>query len=210
MDIRLRTLTVASIAIAALGLTFVTTPVQPAEKAKERPKDARHCVTDLSKPDIPPTCYDTFTAAIAAATGGEINDAPANSRVAMNDQRLLARMNATDGMKTGDKKNTAAIEPRSHDHWLLIGTIFYQSNFEGRTMSYTAPRACDDALTPERNVAYVGDYWNDDFESIKGFNNCAMKVWEHRDFKGASTDRFWFSKRDLGVLNNEGSSLEFT
>ena len=35
-----------------------------------------------------------------------------------------------------------------------------------------------------------------------------MKVWEHRDFQGASTPWFW-EMSWLGVLQDEGSSLQF-
>lgn len=222
MDFRLRTFALAFIAIAALGLVSSAT-AEKGEKGENgrhaaNAKNNRHCVTDLSKPDTPPTCYDTFTAAIAAATGGQITDAPADSRVAMNDQRLLARMNATDGKKSpalnasGDKKS-AAITPTAHvsGH---IGTIFYDDGFRGSSLNYIGSHGCDDDVhenpfDAEFRKAYVGDDWNDDFESIKGFNNCGMKVWEHRDFRGVTTNGFFFSLSDLGVLNDEGSSLAF-
>lgn len=220
MDVRRRTLTIASIAIAALGLASVVTPVRPAEKGEHgrhaaNAKKNRHCVTDLSKSDTPPTCYDTFTAAIAAATGGQITDAPADSRAAMNDQRLMARMNATGGKKglaaSGDKKSPA-ITPTAHvsGH---IGTIFYDDQFGGSSNNYIGSHGCDDDLhenpfDAEFRKAYVGDDWNDDFESIRGFNNCWMRVWEHRDFGGVSTQ--WAPElSDLGVLNDEGSALAF-
>jgi hypothetical protein len=209
MHFRLRTLTLASIAIAALGLASSATPVQPAEKGEHGRHAAnanknRHCVTNLSKPDSPTTCYDTFTAAIAAATGGRITDAPADSRVAMNDQRLLARLNAT-----GDKKNAAAIQGGPD---VLVGIIYYDDGFGGPSQSWLG-RSCDDIThedpqNAENRLAYVGDDWNDDFEAFRGFSNCWVRVWEHRDFKGASTPWAPFLS-DLGVLNDEGSALAF-
>ena len=153
MHFRLRTLTLASIAIVALGLassaaaqttttitttTTTTTTTTPTTAAKtgKRAKIAKktgHCVRSVTKPDTPTTCYDTFTAAIAAATGGQITDAPADSRVAMNDQRLLARLNAGTGKKSGDKKSAAPTPAAGAS--LPIGTIFYYSEFE-RTLPH--------------------------------------------------------------------------
>ncbi len=36
------------------------------------------------------------------------------------------------------------------------------------------------------NRAYVGDSWNDEISSIACSYGCALRVWEHRDFKGAA------------------------
>jgi hypothetical protein len=159
----------------------------------------------LSKSDTPATCYDTFTAAIAAATGGRITDAPADSRVAMNDERFVARVygDKKKEPQTGDEKKEA-IQPRIHG---IIGTIFYQSDFDSSSATWSA-ESCDDSGSIDWEVEYVGDDWNDNFESARGGNNCQMKVWEHRNFQGASTQWFW-AMAWLGVLQDEGSSLQF-
>ena len=150
-------------------------------------------------PPTPTTCYDTFTAAIAAATGGQITDAPANSRVAMNDQRLLARLNAS-----GDKKSTAAIQEN-----VPVGIIFYEAAFQGPSVSFLEEPATTYCTrtpkTPDTELPYVGDYWNDNFSSFIAFNNCWGKVWEHRDFGGVSTP--W--ARRMGDIGIEGSALAF-
>ncbi|MBR1276101.1 hypothetical protein [Bradyrhizobium sp. AUGA SZCCT0283] len=211
MHYQLRTLALASIAV--IGLASVATPAHPREKVGRHAVNAnknRHCVTDLSKPDT--TCYDTFTAAIAAATRGRVTDAPADSRVAMKDERFMARVYNTGdkNIQTGDKKK-ADIQPRVFG---VIGTIFYQSDFDGSSHSWSE-QTCDDQTDPatgqehiDWRVAYVGDDWNDDFESARGGNNCQMKVFEHRDFQGASSPWFW-EINWLGVLQDEGSSLQF-
>jgi hypothetical protein len=33
---------------------------------------------------------------------------------------------------------------------------------------------------------YVGDHWNDKISSIACSTGCSLRVWEHRDFTGAS------------------------
>lgn len=197
MHFRLRTLTLASIAIAALGLASVVTPVQPAETAKK----PRHCVKSLSKPDTRTACYDNFTAAIAAATGGRITDAPADVRVAMNDQRLLAKLNAT-----GEKKDTAAI-PSAVE--APISTLFIDDGFDDDSLTYIGTACTGPVSDIDFAEPYVGDEWNDDFESIRTFNNCFARLWEHRDFKGAMLD-FFGDRSDLGVLNDEVSSVQWS
>jgi Peptidase inhibitor family I36 len=219
MDFRLRTLTLAS-AIGALGFASVVTPVHSSEKGVNgrhavNANENRHCVTDLSKPDASTTCYDTFTAAIAAATRGGITDAPADSRVAMNDANFVAKVyNTSDKRKENlqaEDKKKEDIRPRVFG---VRGTIFYKRDFGGSSATWSG-QTCDDQVDPETGqehvdgkVAYVGDDWNDDFESARGGNNCQMKVWEHRDFRGASSPWFW-DEPWLGVLQDEGSSVQF-
>ena len=55
---------------------------------------------------------------------------------------------------------------------------------------------------------YVGDHWNDKISSIACSPGCSLRVWEHRDFKGASRV---FQPNTLYVgdsWNDEISSLE--
>jgi hypothetical protein len=218
MRLRLRTLALASVAIVALGLassaappttttttittTTTTTTTTKQVKAKMAKKTG-HCIRSVTKPDTPTTCYDTFTAAIAAGSGGQITDAPADTRVAMNDQPLLARLNAT-----GGKKGPAVNQPLGGGD-VLIAILFYDDGF-GSPSLHLFGRACNDTIDipPENQFPFIGEDWNDDFESFKGFSNCFVRLWEHRDFRGAMLD--WAPERsDFGVLNDEVSSLEF-
>lgn len=213
MFFRIRPLTIAPIAIAALGLASVVASGQSGEKAKEKVKPTQHCVENLSKPDAAPVCYDTFTAAIAAATGGQISDAPADPGTAMKDQRLLERLNVTKSdkksYKKSDEKRTDGVEQVAATD-VLIGIIYWQSDFGAPSKVYTARGGCDIPLNPvEWQVAYVGDNWNDNSESFKAFSGCFMRLWEHRDFGGRAAD--WAEERhDFGSMNNEVSSLEWS
>jgi len=161
----------------------------------------------LTEPGNPTTCYDTYTAAMAAATGGKVTDAPAHPREAMRDKGLMARLNAT-----GDKKSTAgAVIQRAVAPVL---TIWCDDGFSGCTFgndSFTwSGNACSNTLDDvDITIPYVGDDWNDDFESFQAFNNCYAKVFEHRDFGGASLD-FVPERSDFGVLNDEVSSIQLS
>jgi hypothetical protein len=97
---------------------------------------------------------------------------------------------------------------------MLVLIIYCDDNFEECTFgNHQAKmflgRPCDDSLStepPENRIPYVGDDFNDNFESFTGHNNCWAKVFEHADFGGASTP-FASRQGNLGALNDEGSSV---
>lgn len=165
-----------------------------------------HCITSLTKAESPTTCYDTFTEAIAAATGGKVTDAPADVTVAMKDKDLLKRLNAS----TDKKDSTANAPPSGAD--VLVLTIFCDDHYRGCTLgakstSWVGPVCTNTLNDVDTSIPFVGNDWNDDFESFIAYNNCWAKVYEHRDFGGASTP--WAPQLpDFGVLNDEGSSIE--
>jgi hypothetical protein len=143
---------------------------------------------------------------VAATTGGKITDAPADVRVAMKDKDLLARLRVST-----DKKNIAAIPLEDRAAQVQVLTIFCDDHFTGCTfgadsLTFIGPVCSDSLDDTDTPIPYVGDAWNDDFESFIGFNNCWAKVFEHIDFNGASTP-FAPDLPDLGVLNDEGTSI---
>ena len=215
---RLQSLVLASAALVGLGLaanaetttttttttTITTTEGSVSSEAKTTKKP--HCIASLKDPDAPAACYDTFTEVIAITSGGRITDAPADVSVAMKDKDLLARLRVST-----DKKDIEAIPLEERAAEVQVLTIFCDDHFEGCTfgnhsLTYIGP-ACNNSLEDtETPIRYVGDAWNDDFESFRGFNNCWAKVFEHIDFRGASTP-FSPELPDLGVLNDEGTSI---
>jgi hypothetical protein len=199
MDFRLRPLPLASVAVAALGLAFGATLVQ-AQTAEK----TRHCVQSLTEPDTRAVCYDNFAEAMAAATGGQIADAPPEVRDAMNDPGLLEKLN-----RTGEKKDAPATA--SARDRLVVAILFSDHNFQGSTLTFFRNRACTTETTDiDHSSAYVGDDWNDEGMSIRVFNNCFARLWEHRDFQGAMLD-FAGDRSDFGALmDEEVSSLQFS
>ncbi len=221
---RFNILVLASVALSGLGLaasaatkstttstttTTTTTTTEESMSGKEA-KAARkgHCLTSLTKTENATACYDTFTELVAAATGGKITDAPADVAVAMQDKELLKQLNAST-----DKKQGPANGPKSGADVLVL-TIFCDDHYTGCTFgagstSWVGP-ACSDTLNDiDSSIAYVGDDWNDDFESFIAYNNCYAKVFEHANFGGASTP--WAGALpDFGVLNDEGSSIQLS
>jgi hypothetical protein len=188
-------LAATAIAIPALWLTSNATLAQ----SEQTSKASRHCVKSLSAPNKQIECYDTFTAAISAATGGRITDAPADAGAAMKDQRFLEKLRRTETM-----------QPAGYER--AIADLFSDANAEGSSLTITADRGCTrphDANQIDLVLPYIGDEWNDQAESINTFNSCFAKLWEHRDFTGASID-FALDRTDFGILANKVSSIEWS
>jgi hypothetical protein len=167
--------------------------------AGARPAGGRHCVFRLvpesrPKPHVVSAslekvgCFDTLSAAVEAGSGGSIR---------------LAR--STQPADLTDAMITDATVPQAGDD-TLIGTEWLDSGYGGVSTSYWAPNACA-GVTYE--VAYVGDFWNDRFESGKGFGGCdTNKKFVHANFGGdvltCSPNCSYY-----GSLANEVSSLKW-
>lgn len=88
----------------------------------------------------------------------------------------------------------------------LIGKEWDDLSYSGAVNEYFASTGC---AANTWQVSYVGDAWNDRFQSGKGFSSCDHnRKFEHADFGGAvllcTSDC-----SNYGVLNNEVSSLRW-
>ncbi len=180
----MRVFAFVTLAVAALGAGAVAVPAH----AEEKP---RHCVVDVAAATSPMSCYDSFTTAIAKATGGRVTDAPADVRTAMRDPKLIAQLNDT------------SFSPAQG---FVLSTEWDGSNFSSDSISFTGTTGCDEF---NWSVSYVGDRWNDDISSYQAFSNCVVRHWEHRDFAGVST-AFDRGQPDMGWMDDETSSIDWT
>jgi hypothetical protein len=188
-------------AIPALWVTSGATLAQ----SEGTSKASRHCVKSISNVNKQVECFDSFTAAMSAATDGRITDAPADAGAAMKDQRFLEKLRPTGATET------ETIQPAGEERPIAI--LFSDADMEGSTLTYTADtRGCPrphDATDINFADPYVGNAWNDQAESIATFNSCRAKLWEHRDFTGASID-FAFDRTDFGILADKVSSIQWS
>jgi hypothetical protein len=192
---RLRIFFLASIAAAGMGTVAVAAPARAAGQD-------RHCVIDVSSPGARATCYDSFTAAIAEATGGRITDAPDNAAAAVKDPRLAARLNAP-VTRSGGAAPAADV---------LIGIEYEDSDFEGSTLTITAPAGCFGAHTDadwDWGLSSVGSDWNDEIGSYRAFSGCLAEHFEHIDFGGVST-AYDAGRADMGWMDDEASSIRWS
>jgi hypothetical protein len=167
--------------------------------AAARSASGRHCVFRLDpvsrpKPHVISArlvkvgCFDTLSEAIEAGSGGAIKLPSSTNPADMTDD-LISDSTVT---RVGDDT--------------LIGTEWSGTGFGGLSNNYLAPDACA-GVTYE--VAYVGDIWNDRFESGKGFGGCdTNKKFVHSNFGG---DVLTCTPNciDYGTLRNEVSSLKW-
>lgn len=215
----MRVFAYATLVVAALGAATVAVPAQAADKPQPKvsaasqhttgwqgcpgtlgcpqvaEEKAQHCVVDVSAPNSKPTCYDSFTTAIAKATKGRVTDAPANVRTAMNDPKLNAQLNDTSFAPAGG----------------FVASIEWDGKARtGSTMTYTAPSGCTDTLNDIDWVKpYVGDAWNDRISSYRGYSNCWVRHWENPDYWGIGMG-FDSGRDDLEYMDNATSSIEWS
>ena len=185
MSNSMRVFALVTVAVAAaVGAGAVAVPAHAAEKPQ-------HCEVDVATASSPMSCYDSFTTAIAKATGGRVTDAPADVRKAMRDPKLIAQLNDT-------SFSLAQV--------CVLSTECDGSDFTSDSVTYTVTAGCDGF---NWSKAYVGDRWNDDISSYQAFSNCVVRHWEHRDFAGLST-AFDRGQSDMGWFDDETSSIDWT
>ena len=189
---RLRIIAFASITVAGMGMAFLATPAQAQAGSKDR-----HCVTDVSAPNTPATCYDSFTTAIAKATGGRVTDAPADVRKAMRDPKVTAQLNDTSFAPTVN---------------VILSVEWLDSYLGGDSVTFTAPSGCTDTRDDiDWQDASLPDGLNDEISAYTTFSNsnCRVKHWEHPNFAGMSIG-FDAGRTDMGDMDDETSSIQWS
>lgn len=133
-------------------------------------------------------CFDTYAAAVDAGSGGAIELATSATPASTTEAE----------MTSGGVSTMASV---------AIGTEYNQTGFGGSSNTYFASSTCTSSTTWE--VSYVGDLWNDNFESGKGFGGCDR----NRKFKasqfGGDSILCTPNCSTYGALNNEVSSLRW-
>ncbi|MEA2556582.1 MAG: hypothetical protein QOG88_120 [Actinomycetota bacterium] len=134
-------------------------------------------------------CYATYSAALSAGSDGAIT-VPSSMTPRRLSDAILADSTVDSGLSG-----------------VLIGTEWTQSSYAGASNSYFATSTC--SSTQSWDLSYVGDAWNDRFNSGKGFGGCdTNKKFQDPNFGGtvlACTPPC----SESGSLNNEGSSFRW-
>jgi hypothetical protein len=153
-----------------------------------------HCVVSLATGDM--QCFPTFRLAIAYATGGRITDAPEAESAADIDSAFVARVDA--------------LVPDGRADDVLIGTAWWDRDFGGRSVNFTATSGCDANADRDWLDNYVGDDWNDKISSMHSYSNCWMTGHEDSMLRGRTVT----SGRSSGVphmnhMSDRVSSLDW-
>jgi hypothetical protein len=134
-------------------------------------------------------CYATYSQALAVGSGGSISVSTTTTPASLTDAILAS--------SSADSVTTS----------ILIGTEWDDIGFQGASNSYFASSTC--TLSTTWQTHWVGDAWNDLFESGKGFGGCDKnKKWEDADYLGAVV-ACTPNCTDYGALKNEVSSLRW-
>jgi hypothetical protein len=132
-------------------------------------------------------CYPTYEEAVEAGSGGSVD---------------LAEGSTPDSLL---QEELETVTSASSD--VLIGTEWGGPNYTFASNSYFASETCSASNTWQ--VSYVGDTWNDRFESGKGFGGCdTNKKFQHADFAG-SVLTCTPNCTNYGSLADEVSSLRW-
>jgi hypothetical protein len=134
-------------------------------------------------------CFGTFAEALRTGSGGSVRVSEDTTPAGLTQRQLNA---------------STSVVPNAS---VIIGTEWDDSIYSGASITYSAATACagDDIW----EVNYVGDGWNDRFESGKGFGGCDHnRKFGAADFTGSSV-LCTPNCLDYGVLDNKVSSLRW-
>ncbi|HEX6755137.1 MAG TPA: hypothetical protein VF109_04235 [Mycobacteriales bacterium] len=163
--------------------------VSPARAAPGTAAPATHCV--LAAGARAATCYATFPAAIAAATGGRVR-APASAAAAASDARFAAALD--------DPSVTAAS--------VVVGIEYTNANYSGSTLTLSAPGRCDDSNDADYWYATLPAGWNDVISSFRSYSNCAQQLFRNTYFQGGALTGILTNTPYVGApANDQASSI---
>lgn len=134
-------------------------------------------------------CYSTYAAALSAGSDGAIQLSSSTTPSSLTDTSL------------------AAATSLSASSNVLIGTEWNLGGYGGSSNSYFATATC--SSTQSWSLSYVGDTWNDAFQSGKGFGGCnTNKKFADSNF-GGDVATCTPNCTDYGLLDNRVSSLKW-
>lgn len=185
-----RALAAAAAAAAALGGLAAAPPASADQSALE------HCVLDLDTGRQ--TCYDGFTAAFSAASGGRITDAPDNLEGAS--RGSLQELRA----ETSRLMEDAAAGGANGD--VIIGTFFEHKDYGGDTLTIAADRPCRNNDAQDHWTPTMPPGWNDFITSLQPWANCWIELYSDDNFGGDRDGAYQTNTPDIGAYMNDRTS----
>jgi len=191
--------------VGAAALSVVVSPMaasagpSPSATTSNVPPPGKSCVVHLAAGGTM-SCYNTFTKAIADATGGKITDAPLNAATAVASKDFNDRINALAQVKS---------QPAAADAQVVIEISYQYRDYTGDDLIWGTSSGCDADTGIEWQAGSMPTGWNDRISSFRTFSRCQSKHWENTNFQGASTG-FWNSTSYIGdAMNNQTSSIKW-
>lgn len=193
----------AAIAMSIIGtMSVCVMAVEPergadSQNAVEQEK-VRHCVVETiavgegePQPEnvtpADPRCFQTFSEAIFAATGGAVSVSP--------------------NAKPGDLNEQAMPSDLQPAASYVIGIEYQHANYGGSSIVYRNAHTCNGY---QHSVAFVGSGWNDRISSARAYSGCNHSVhYEHSNFGGALRDCGGACSYIGDAMNDKTSSIRW-
>jgi hypothetical protein len=188
---------VGAILATAVTLTLFATPAVAAESTPPTASSAGvpgHCVlraTPSGGTAGSMTCFGSFRAAIAFATGGRVTDAPDSASRAATDPAFASRLNAAVA--------TSAV----------LGIDYADINYHGSTLTLSAAGGCDNSLDVDWQFPTLPAAWNDRISSFRSYSNCLQQLFRNVYFGTAITPMLVYSAWVGSAANDQASSIRF-
>jgi hypothetical protein len=176
-------------ASAETGSTATTTSTTTPERQAQS-----HCVTDVESLSL--ECFSSFRAAIAAATGGQVQDAPEDAQAAALDDGFTADL------------NQLSVVPQAEAE-VVIGIEYEDPGFRGDSLIVKAPFGCDGLPGADWQMSQVPSGWNDEISSYKVFSNCLVEHWQQPGFAGAHVGPSGDQSYIGDAMNDRTSSIRW-
>jgi hypothetical protein len=171
----------------ALAVTAATGGATQATAAPALPPSGeRHCAVGLG--GGPVDCFDTFSEAVAAATDGRVQDAPASARAAARDDGFRASL-------AGE---------------VIQGTFFEHESYGGASLTIYGPEPCvkDGWVNWQYNL---DEWWKDRITSVQPWANCWLWLYPEPDLGGDRDGPFKENTPDIGsFMNDRTESIGFS
>lgn len=166
---------------------------EAASPAGARVHPGHHCVLSATS-EL--SCFDTFTEAMAAGSGGRIADAPRDVKTALADPRFNARVDAL------------AAAPAAQ---IVVVILYDDQDQSGDSFAIWKATGCDgDTTTKDHDVASLTPYgWDDSVESLHSYSQCHTVLYANDNWTGARTGKIGTSNYVGDIMSDEANSLEF-
>lgn len=163
-----------ALAVAFAGCATDAADEPGADEAQLEPAAEPTCATDVSTHAT--SCFETFTAAIAHATGGQVTDAPNDAHAYATNVALRERVERSAGLRPA-----AAY---------VIGVQYKDANYRGDAWVYYGPHPCVPGFSssPEYEAAAMPSGWNDEISSFIAANNCKEVLYAEGGCMGLESD----------------------
>jgi hypothetical protein len=180
---------------AAAGATVIAvgtvTGLPGAANAAPSPNGA-HCALNPNSGEQ--ACFDTFDEAMAFASGGAIEDAPANGAQAMRDQGFQAKVAAADE------------QPNN----IIQGTVFSDTNFGGSSLTIYGPEMCKKDGWVNWQLDLSED-WKNTISSVGAWGECWIWLYPEPGLNGDRDGPFKQDTADIGeFMNDRAQSIGFS